>query len=96
MSFPDLSARQRDLLFVVAGIGPASGQDVKTELRESQEIDLLPGVLYSNLDELVDAGLVSKSKADGRTNQYAVTDAGRRTLADLLSWQRRYQPTAEH
>ena len=95
MSIHELTALRRDLLFVVAGIGPASGQAIKSELRETQDTELLPGVLYSNLDALVDAGLVSKGERDGRTNRYTVTDAGRNALFDLLGWQRRYVDALE-
>lgn len=90
MHFHELSALQRDLLVVVAGVGPASGQEVKAELQSTLGVDLLPGVLYSNLDDLVDAGLVEKGKRDGRTNRYVVTDAGRATLDEMFDWQRSF------
>lgn len=90
MTVHELSALQRDLLFVIAGTGPASGQALKSELTRAQDVELLPGVLYSNLDELADAGFVAKGEQDGRTNRYTVTDAGREALRDLLRWQHRY------
>lgn len=92
MSIHDLSARQRDLLFVVAGIGPASGQEIRRELQTSQDFELLPGALYTNLDELVEAGLVEKGRRNGRSNRYLLTDAGRERIAALRSWQRSYVP----
>ncbi|MFC3476722.1 PadR family transcriptional regulator [Halobacterium litoreum] len=95
MAMYERSALQRDLLFVVAGVGPASGQTIKSELKQSQDTDLLPGVLYSNLDELVEAGLVAKGERDGRTNEYAVTEDGRQALRDLLCWQRGYADALE-
>lgn len=91
----ELSALQRDLLFVVAGVGPASGQAIKSELKQSQDTDLLSGVLYSNLDELADAELVEKRQRDGRTNEYVVTDDGRQALRDLLCWQHDYVDALE-
>lgn len=83
-----LTSFQRDLLFVVAGRGGASGQEVKAELEDATGESILPGQLYPNLDDLEAAGLVRKADRDGRTNDYSVTDAGRRVLAELVRWQR--------
>lgn len=86
----DLTSFQRDLLFVVAGSGAPSGQEVKAELEEATDDTVLPGQLYPNLDELTDAGLVSKGDRDGRTNNYTLTDRGREHLAALVRWQCSY------
>lgn len=83
----DLTSFQRDLLFVVAGRGAPSGQEVKEELEESTGETVLPGQLYPNLDELEEASLVSKGDRDGRTNNYTLTDRGHEVLAELVRWQ---------
>ncbi|WP_243637937.1 helix-turn-helix transcriptional regulator, partial [Natrarchaeobius oligotrophus] len=36
------------------------------------------GRLYPNLDQLVEKGVVEKSERDRRTNNYALTETGRR------------------
>jgi DNA-binding PadR family transcriptional regulator len=84
----ELTSFQRDLLFVAAGCGPASGQELKAELEDSTGESVLPGQLYPNLDDLREDGLVRKEDRDGRTNDYSVTERGRRVLAGLVCWQR--------
>lgn len=83
----ELTSFQRDLLFVVAGRGPSSGQEVKDELESSTGESILPGQLYPNLDDLREADLVRKEDRDGRTNDYSITERGRRVLAELVRWQ---------
>lgn len=92
----DLTSFQRDLLFVVAGCGAPSGQEVKGELEESTEDTILPGQLYPNLDELAEAGLVTKGNRDGRTNNYTLTERGRRVLTALVRWQCSHVERAHH
>lgn len=84
----DLTSFQRDLLFVAADCGPASGQELKDELEDSTGESVLPGQLYPNLDDLRDADLVRKEERNGRTNDYSVTEDGRRVLSVLVRWQR--------
>ncbi|WP_418771533.1 PadR family transcriptional regulator [Halobacterium yunchengense] len=83
----DLTSFQRDLLFVVAGRGAASGQELKAELEEATGETVLPGQLYPNLDELQRNGLVRKEVRDGRTNDYSATERGRGVLSALVRWQ---------
>jgi len=90
MQVYELSGIQRDLLFVTAGAGGANGQQIKERLESSQGRDVLPGRLYTNLDALVERGLVEKRRCDGRTNLYDATDAGIRTLERLRRWQEQF------
>jgi len=86
----DLTAFQRDLLYVVAGMDEPHGLALKQELEGYYESDINHGRLYPNLDELVEKGLVEKSQKDGRTNVYGVSQRGRRELHAREDWERQY------
>ncbi len=90
MEVHQLTAIQRDLLFVVRGMSESSGQRIKSELEETQGRDLLAGRVYTNLNQLVECGYVEKGSKNGRTNEYSLTDAGREALRDRRYWERRY------
>lgn len=84
----DLTAFQRDILYVLADLDGPNGLRVKSALREYYEEDIHPGRLYPNLDELIDGGFVDKGRIDGRTNAYTLTASGRRLLAKRRRWTR--------
>ncbi|MGB9950970.1 helix-turn-helix transcriptional regulator (plasmid) [Haloarcula marismortui] len=86
----DLTAFQRDLLFVVAGKSKPAGVTIKDEIEEYYEKKVHYGRLYPNLDTLIDKGLVEKGKKDGRTNGYIITNRGRRELQARCDWENRY------
>ncbi len=62
------------------------GLAIKRALEEYYGTEVNHGRLYPNLDELVELDLVEKSELDKRTNQYAITDAGRKLLRARLDW----------
>ncbi|NUC74983.1 helix-turn-helix transcriptional regulator [Haloterrigena sp. SYSU A558-1] len=84
---PNLTAFQRDLLFVIASIGPAKGLAVKEELSDYYAAEINHGRLYPNLDTLVDSGYVEKGQMDKRTNSYELTPAGERVLESRRQWE---------
>lgn len=84
----DIRGFQRDLLFVVGGLGQPSGQEILDELEESLSEEVQAARLYTNLDDLVEKGLVLKTQEDGRTNQYELTEAGRGKLEERHRWER--------
>lgn len=86
----DIRGFQRDLLFVIGGLGQPSGQEILEELEASLSQDVQAARLYTNLDELVEEGLVLKSQEDGRTNQYELTQTGRRKLEERHEWEREH------
>jgi PadR family transcriptional regulator PadR len=49
---------QRDLLYVIAGLGETTGLAVKQELGDYYQGEMNHGRLYLNLDMLVQKGLV--------------------------------------
>lgn len=83
----DLTAFQRDLLWTVAGIEPDYGLAIKREMESLYGDTVHHGRLYPNLDDLVDAGLLTKSALDDRTNEYALTADGREMLQLRRSWE---------
>ena len=89
----DLTAFQRDLLYVIAGMDDdpyPHGLSIKEELDEHYSGDVQHGRLYPNLDQLVDIGLVEKGEIDKRTNSYTLTDRGRRGIEARYEWESQY------
>jgi len=86
----DLTAFQRDLLYVIAGMDEPHGLAIKGELEDYYGTDINHGRLYPNLDDLVEKGLVEKSEKDGRTNVYTVTQRGRREIDAREEWEQQY------
>ncbi|WP_248905131.1 PadR family transcriptional regulator [Halocatena marina] len=82
---PELSAFQRQILAVLAEEA-RYGLAIKRELEAYYDQEINHGRLYPNLDDLVELGLVEKSARDRRTNEYALTEAGRDTITTQLSW----------
>lgn len=83
----DLTAFQRDVLYVLAGLDEPKGVDIKDELEEYYMTEIHHGRLYPNLDTLVERGLVEKGQQDKRTNSYALTDSGYRQLEAHRTWE---------
>ena len=55
----DLTAFQRDVLYVIAGLGDEPhGLAIKDELEKYYDVDINHGRIYPKLDDLVDDGLV--------------------------------------
>jgi DNA-binding PadR family transcriptional regulator len=81
----DLSQFQVTILAILAEEA-RYGLAVKRALEDFYGENVNHGRLYPNLDELDDWGLVARRDLDGRTNEYRVTAAGRRTLTEYTSW----------
>lgn len=92
----ELSAFQRDLLHVLAGLNEPHGLAVKQELEDYYDGDINHGRLYPNLDSLDEMGLVEKGQYDDRTNIYEITDEGEAVLDQRAAWEQQYyQPTPQ-
>lgn len=83
----DLSAFQRDILYVVAGLNVPYGLAIKRGLEEYYGTEVNHGRLYPNLDDLVTAGALEKSELDKRTNRYGLTERGREIIQSRLDWE---------
>lgn len=86
----DLTGFQRDLLYVIEGIGDPHGLAIKDELEDYYEKEIHHGRLYPNLDTLVEKGLVEKGEKDRRTNIYTVTRRGSREIDARRDWEEQY------
>ena len=86
----DLTAFQRDLLYVVAGLDEPHGLAVKEELEDHYEKEVNHGRLYPNLDTIVEKGLIDKGQLDRRTNVYSLTQRGQRELEARREWEDQY------
>ena len=86
----DLTAFQRDALYVIAGLDEPYGLAIKDELEEHYDKEIHHGRLYSNLDTLVEKGLVEKGQYDNRTNSYSLTQRGRREIQSRREWEDQY------
>ena len=82
----DLSAFQRDVLWVLGDESDQKGVAIKRRLENYYGDHVNHAQLYPNLDDLVEEGLVAKEHADGRTNAYSLTEAGRRALSARRAW----------
>jgi DNA-binding PadR family transcriptional regulator len=83
----DLTGFQRDLLYVIAGLGEPKGLAIKDELEEYYEGEINHGRLYPNLDTVVEKGLVVKGEIDDRTNSYSLTKRGEREIRSRREWE---------
>jgi DNA-binding PadR family transcriptional regulator len=83
----DLTAFQRDILYVVGGLDTPYGLAIKRGLESYYGKEINHGRLYPNLDTLVEAGLLDKSALDKRTNLYTLTDGGYESIAERRAWE---------
>lgn len=76
----ELHGFARDVLVAAAEVGDTAetpyGLAIKRNLESKYGHEINHGRLYPNLNDLVEAGFVEKSKVDDRTNAYAVTGEG--------------------
>jgi len=86
----DLTAFQRDILYVAAGMDEPPGLGIKAELDDYYEGDVNHGRLYPNLDDLIEKDLLEKRTHDQRTNSYTLTDEGHQSLQRRREWESRY------
>ena len=73
----DLTGFERDLLVEIYQMEQPSGQAIRDRMEAEHGEDVTTTRLYSNLDDLVDHGLLDKGEQDQRTNSYEVTNDGR-------------------
>lgn len=88
----DLTAFQRDLLRIIAGLDEPMGLEAKRALQDYYGHEINHGRLYPNLNELVKMGLIAKREKDGRTNSYSLTRRGREDLRARDEWNAEHAP----
>jgi len=84
-SVGDLRAFERDLLYAVRTLErdndtPPKGLAIKSRLEIEYPEEVNHSRLYQNLDRLAERDLLQKTEKDGRTNEYATTDASKQLL----------------
>jgi DNA-binding PadR family transcriptional regulator len=83
----DLSAFQRDLLYIISGEEQLKGLAIKEKMESYYKEEINHGRLYPNLDTLVEKGLVEKGEQDRRTNYYVLTERGQREIEAREEWE---------
>ena len=93
----DLSARHRDLLWVLSQRGTSESLSLKKALNGYYTTPIEHGCFCEILDDLVDRDLVSKLAHDLHTIEYTLTEQARRALSARQAWQagHRSDTTAE-
>lgn len=86
----DLTGFQRDLLYTIAGLDEPHGLAIKEEMEEYYETEVHHGRLYPNLDAMADKGLVQKGEKDRRTNEYQLTNRGKREMKNRREWEQQH------
>lgn len=86
----DLTAFQRDILYIVAGLEAPNGLEIMSVLEDYYGESITHGRLYQNLDTLDEKGLLHKESVDGRTNAYSLSPRGRREISDRREWETDY------
>ncbi|WP_435097499.1 PadR family transcriptional regulator [Halarchaeum sp. P4] len=86
----EITGFQRDILYVVAGLGDPKGMRVQDELEEYYGSSVLHARVYQNLDDLHEAGLIEKGERDSRTNYYRLTPVGRERIENRREWEQEY------
>ena len=85
----DMTAFQRDLLYVIAGLETPSGQTIKDRIEEYYETEVTHGRLYPNLDALVEESYLEKGEVDRRTNYYMITEDAEELMRARREWENR-------
>jgi len=83
----DLTAFQRDILYVIQAQNAPNGLEIKAEMEAYYGEEINHGRLYPNLDTLTDAGLVTKGEYDKRTNKYGLTPQGKQAIQTRMTWE---------
>jgi DNA-binding PadR family transcriptional regulator len=83
----NLTAFQRDILYVIEGMDTPHGLAIKEELEAYYEMEVNHGRLYPNLDDLAEAGLITKGEYDKRTNKYTLSSQGHALIEARREWE---------
>ena len=82
----DLNGSKRDLIVEIYQLDQPSGQDIRRRMEAEHAEEVTHGRLYSNLNDLVDVGLLDKGELDLRTNYYQITKDGQRLVEDTARY----------
>ena len=82
----DLTGFERDLLVEIYQMEQPSGQAIRDRMEAEHGEDVTTTRLYSNLNDLVDYGLLDKGEQNFRTNYYQITNDGQRLVEDTARY----------
>lgn len=85
--YANLSAFQRDILWILANEGGLKGVAISDKLESYYGEQVTHGQIYPNLDELVDTGLIKKVPRNRRTNEYCLAEEAHPVLSARQAWQ---------
>lgn len=85
-----LTALQRDMMFAITSLDSPNGREIQEELEETQDRSFVSGHIYTVFEELESAGLLTKSRRNGRSNEYVLTEQGRSWLEHRYRWEQSY------
>lgn len=83
----DLTAFQRDLLYIIQDQNEPNGLEIKAAIEEYYQEEINHGRLYPNLDQLAERGLITKGSHDKRTNKYDLSQRGQEILKARIEWE---------
>ena len=81
----DLTEFQKNIVNVLVGEG-MYGLAIKKELEDYYDEEVNHGRLYPNLDALEENDYVEKYARDERTNEYRLTEKGRKRMKEEIEW----------
>jgi len=81
----DLTEFQKNIVNVLVGEG-MYGLAIKKELEDYYDEEVNHGRLYPNLDALEEKDYVEKYARDERTNEYRLTEKGRKRMKEEIEW----------
>jgi len=82
----DLNGFERDLIVEIYQMEQPSGQSIRRRIEAEHGEDVTHTRLYSNLNDLVDYGLLDKGEQNHRTNYYQITNDGQRLVEDTARY----------
>ena len=83
----DLSALERDIMYLLAGSSGLKGYEIREQLKEYYDKPVYDGSIYPAIETLTEEGLVLREELNGRTNQYQLTARGQ----DEMRFRRRWE-----
>ena len=89
----DLTAFQRDILYVIAGLDdetPPYGLAIKEELDRHYSGEINHSRMYPNLNELAEMDLTEKASVNDPINSYGLTERGHREIEARREWEDQY------
>lgn len=92
----ELTAFQRDILYVIAGLDRPNGLEIGERLENDGLYDRVRhGRIYPNLESIRQTGLIEKGQLTDRANWHALTDEGWVALVDRREWENSVIPRLE-